>query len=91
VGNVAAAVRCFQDAGLWTIGLDVGGESTIYDSPLPPRCLLVVGGEGKGLARTTAAACDEMLRIPIRGRSGSLNASVALSIAMFEWARVNVS
>lgn len=86
-GNVAAAVRTFQEAGFWTVGLDAAAEKSIYDAPLPERTLLVVGGEGKGLSRTTEAACDETMRIPIRGHTGSLNASVALSLAMFEWSR----
>jgi 23S rRNA (guanosine2251-2'-O)-methyltransferase len=89
VGNVAAATREFQDAGLWTVGLDEAAARTIYSAPLPPRTLLVVGGEGKGLGRTTITACDETLRIPIKKETGSLNASIALSVAMFEWLRVN--
>lgn len=89
VGNVANAVRTMQDAGLWCVGLDAGSERTIYSSELPLRTLLVVGAEGKGLTKTTEAACDELLSIPITGGSGSLNASVALGVAMFEWARQN--
>lgn len=89
VGNTAAAVREFQEAGLWTVGLDAEARTTIYDAPLPARTLLVVGAEGKGLTRTTADACDEVMRIPIGGGVGSLNASIALAVAMFEWARTN--
>jgi 23S rRNA (guanosine2251-2'-O)-methyltransferase len=89
VGNVANAVRDIKDFGLWAIGLDEHAGSSIYDSPLPARCLFVVGSEGRGMSRTAASACDEMLRIPMEGRTGSLNASVALSICMFEWYRIN--
>jgi 23S rRNA (guanosine2251-2'-O)-methyltransferase len=89
VGNVAAAVNEMKNAGLWVVGLDAGAEKSIYFAPLPARILIVAGGEGKGLGRTTSAACDEILSIPIRGKSGSLNASVALGVAMFEWARIN--
>jgi 23S rRNA (guanosine2251-2'-O)-methyltransferase len=88
-GNVASAVRELQEAGLWTVGLDTGGKKTIYSDPLPKRILFVVGGEGKGIGRTTASACDEILSIPTSGGVGSLNASVALALAMFEWSRVN--
>lgn len=90
VGNVANAVRDLQEeANLWTIGLSAEAEKSIYDEPLPARTLLVVGGEGKGLTKTTEAACDELMRIPIEGETGSLNASVALAVSMFEWARAN--
>lgn len=90
VGNVANAVRDLQEgANLWTIGLSADAAKSIYDEPLPARALLVVGGEGKGLTKTTETACDELMRIPIEGETGSLNASVALAVAMFEWGRVN--
>ena len=89
VGNTAAAVRDFQEAGLWTVGLDAEASTTIYDALLPARTLLVVGAEGKGLTKTTADACDEVMRIPIGGGVGSLNASAALAVAMFEWSRTN--
>lgn len=89
VGNVANAVRAIQDAGLWCIGLDADAKNTIYSSKLPARTLIVVGAEGKGLTRTTETACDELLSIPITGGAGSLNASVALGVAMFEWSRQN--
>jgi 23S rRNA (guanosine2251-2'-O)-methyltransferase len=85
VGNVANAVRETQEAGLWCIGLDAGAERSIYSAGIPARALLVVGAEGRGLTKTTASACDELLRIPIKGGAGSLNASVALGVAMFEW------
>lgn len=89
VGNTASAVREFQEAGLWTVALDAGAAKSIYDAPLSPRTLFVVGSEGKGIGRAVASACDETLCIPIAGGTGSLNASVALAVAMFEWFRLN--
>jgi 23S rRNA (guanosine2251-2'-O)-methyltransferase len=89
VGNVATAANELKEAGLWVIGLDSSAKTSIYSQPLPDRTLFVVGGEGKGLGRTTTDACDETLRIPISGSTGSLNASVALAVAMFEWFRVH--
>jgi 23S rRNA (guanosine2251-2'-O)-methyltransferase len=89
VGNTASTVTEFQEAGLWTVALDAGEKRSIYDAALPPRTLFVVGAEGKGVGRATAKACDETLGIPIAGGTGSLNASVALAVAMFEWFRLN--
>jgi 23S rRNA (guanosine2251-2'-O)-methyltransferase len=88
-GNVAAAVRDIQGAGLWVVGLDEDAGGSIYDAPLPARCLFVVGSEGDGLARTVRKACDEIMGIPMVGRTGSLNVSAAAAICMFEWLRVN--
>jgi 23S rRNA (guanosine2251-2'-O)-methyltransferase len=89
VGNIGNVVRKAEEAGFWTIGLDAEARTAIYDSPLPVRCIFVVGGEGAGLSRTTAKACDELLSIPMMGGTGSLNASVALSVCMFEWLRIH--
>jgi 23S rRNA (guanosine2251-2'-O)-methyltransferase len=43
-----------------------------------------VGGEGKGLARLTRDKCDFLVRIPMSGEIGSLNASVACGMALSE-------
>ena len=48
---------------------------------------LVVGAEGDGLSRLVGERCDQRLRIPIQGGVGSLNASVAAALGMFEWRR----
>ncbi len=47
------------------------------------RLGLAVGSEGMGLGRLVAAACDELARLPMRGRVESLNASVAASLAIY--------
>ena len=57
----------------------LGGN--ISDSPH------VFAADGEGLARLVAQRCDTLLRIPITGKTGSLNAGVAAALGMFEWAR----
>ncbi len=57
-----------------TIAEAAGGETS--------RVALVVGAEGPGLARSTIAACDAAVRIPITRGVDSLNAAVATSIAL---------
>jgi 23S rRNA (guanosine2251-2'-O)-methyltransferase len=47
---------------------------------------LIVGNEGSGMRRLVAESCDMLLRLPMRGRVGSLNAAVAGSVALyFAW------
>ena len=48
-----------------------------------------MGAEGEGLGTAVSKACDELRSIPMKGGTGSLNASVAAALAMFEWARSN--
>jgi 23S rRNA (guanosine2251-2'-O)-methyltransferase len=47
----------------------------------------VVGSEGRGLSKTAKKACDELAKIPMAGKTGSLNAAVAASIGIYEWRR----
>jgi 23S rRNA (guanosine2251-2'-O)-methyltransferase len=50
-------------------------------------CVLVVGAEGQGLARLTRERCDALVKLPMRGHVGSLNASVAAGVALYELLR----
>lgn len=88
VTNVAKTIEeITRDYDFWSLGLDHKASQTIWQSPPPERCLLVVGGEGEGLGTLVSSRCDERRRIPMRGQTGSLNASVAASVGMFEWFR----
>ncbi|MCX7829158.1 MAG: 23S rRNA (guanosine(2251)-2'-O)-methyltransferase RlmB [Thermanaerothrix sp.] len=88
IGNVSQAIRDIKDRlGLWVIGIEANGERSIFEAAMPRRIALVVGSEGKGLGRVVASSCDEVLRIPMLGRTGSLNVSVAAALAMYEWFR----
>jgi 23S rRNA (guanosine2251-2'-O)-methyltransferase len=85
VGGVPAALEQARRRGIWTVGLDADGDASIFqlaiaDSPL----MLVLGAEGRGLARLTRARCDVLAQIPMRGRTASLNVSVAAAVACFE-------
>ena len=87
VVNIVRTIEQLQAAGFWTVGLEGGAEANLWDDKLPPRTALVVGAEGEGLSRLVAQTCDQLLRIPIGGGVGSLNASVAAALGMFEWRR----
>ena len=56
-------------------------------SPLTDRTILIFVSESEGVSRLVLETCDEIVRIPMTGGTGSLNASVAAALGMFEWAR----
>ena len=87
VGNVSQTIKMLQEADFWVTGLAMEGRDTLFRGDLPPRSAIVVGAEGEGLGNAVAKACDDIRFIPMQGTTGSLNASVAASIAMFEWTR----
>ncbi len=75
-------------AGVWSVGLDSNGESDVHDlSVADGPVALVVGAEGRGLARLTRERCDLVASIPLHGRLESLNASAAAAVALHAVAR----
>jgi 23S rRNA (guanosine2251-2'-O)-methyltransferase len=87
VPSLPDALKRLHAKGLGVIGLDAGAKNALYDVLLTRPVVLVVGAEGKGLRKTVRAACDELARLPMRGPVASLNASVALAIALYETLR----
>jgi 23S rRNA (guanosine2251-2'-O)-methyltransferase len=88
VAGLPAALADCKQAGVWTVGLDMDGDTDIHDLTVADQPLvLVFGAEGKGLSRLTKQRCDVLARIPQYGNVASLNVSAAGAIACFEVAR----
>ena len=88
VGNLSRAIEEGQQAGVWIVGLDGEAKNNVWTSDLmAPPVGLVLGAEDRGISKSVREHCDELVRIPQRGRIGSLNVAVAGAIAMFEIAR----
>ncbi len=88
VVNVSRAIEFLKERNFWVVGLDHRTDETVWSSPLPDRLVLVVGSEGEGISPLTAKKCDKLVKIPMAGRTGNLNASVAAAVGMFEWVRL---
>ena len=89
VVSLNRAVEQLQEAGYWVYALEAGGES-IYEKDLTGKVALIVGGEDSGVKRLTREKCDGVLSIPLFGKVNSLNASVALGIAVYEVVRARL-
>lgn len=86
VANIPRALGRLKDAGFTVVGLDEAATTSVFEEACPPgRVALVLGSEGKGMARLTREACDLLVSLPMRGRVGSLNASAALAAALFAY------
>ena len=85
VTNVVQAMDRLKAANVWVVGLEDVPEAQLYHrADLNIPLALVVGSEGGGMRRLVRERCDFLIRLPMRGRIGSLNASVAGSIALYE-------
>ena len=87
VVNLSRAIEQLRDAGLWIVGLDGEGSHLHTDVDLQVPVALVVGSEGSGISRLVREKCDFIVALPMAGKVGSLNASVAASIVLYEAVR----
>ena len=84
VTNITESIKKLKKYGLWIYGLDMAGESNIYDTKLEGSIGIVVGNEGEGISRLVKENCDVLMKIPMTGKINSLNASVSAAISIYE-------
>ena len=88
VTGIPKALGELAEHGIWSVGLDVAADTTVYDMKVADGPIaLVLGAEGKGLSRLARERCDLVVTIPILGVLDSLNVSAAAAVACFEVAR----
>jgi len=88
VTNLVRILEELKSKGIWIVGLeDTPGSSPYHQVDLNRPLALLIGAEGAGISRLARETCDLMIRLPMRGRVQSLNASVAGGIALYAaWA-----
>ncbi|MFJ7748097.1 23S rRNA (guanosine(2251)-2'-O)-methyltransferase RlmB [Peribacillus sp. NPDC097295] len=84
VTNLARAVEELKERGVWIVGTDAKGSDDYRNMDGKMPIGLVIGSEGKGMARLMKEKCDFLIRLPMVGKVTSLNASVAASLLMYE-------
>ena len=87
VVNLNRALDSLKDEGYRVIGLAGEGSVALSEADLDGPLVVVTGSEGDGLSMLTRKHCDQLVRIPIRGATPSLNASVATAMVLYEVAR----
>ena len=83
VVNLNRALEELKNNGFLTIGLSGEGQMPISKFNEKVPLVLVIGAEDKGISLLTQKKCDYLLRIPLKGKTPSLNASVAAAISIF--------
>ncbi len=83
VVNLNTAIKQLKEAGFWIYGTTMDGEA-ISKTKLTGAIGLVIGSEGKGLSQSITKSCDFLVSIPMKGKTPSLNASVATAICLYE-------
>ena len=84
VDDLPGTLADLRARGLRILGAEADAALTARQTDMRGPIAIVVGSEGQGLGPAVRRRCDAFLRIPMRGRVGSLNAAVAGSILLFE-------
>ncbi len=82
--NLAQSIATLKTSGVWVVGLEGSSDANLpnqirLDGPIA----LVVGNEGDGMRPLVRDSCDFLMRLPMQGCVGSLNAAVAGSVALY--------
>ena len=88
--NLEAAVNELKMAGYQILGLDADTETNLADFKFSDNAVIAVGGEDVGLPPFIKKQCDAVLRIPMKPEAHSYNASVALSLGLYEYSRLRI-
>jgi 23S rRNA (guanosine2251-2'-O)-methyltransferase len=92
VGGLPTALQQLSKLGVWVVGLDAGGSTSLWELPAADGPIaLVLGAEGAGLSRLVRQRCDAIASIPLRGALDSLNVAAAGALACFEVARARTA
>ncbi|MEA2256294.1 MAG: rRNA (guanosine2251-2-O)-methyltransferase [Solirubrobacteraceae bacterium] len=83
VRNLADFLAAAKAAGSWCYGAAAEGAVPYTEPDYRGGCVLVIGAEGRGLRPRVAAACDQLVALPLRGRVQSLNASAAAAALLY--------
>ena len=83
VVNLNRALDELKKNGFLVIGLSGDSKLSISRFKEKTPMVVIVGSEDKGISLLTQKKCDYILRIPIKGKTSSLNASVAAAISLF--------
>ena len=84
VTNISDAIEDLKRAGLWICETDINAEKYYYNQDLTGPLGIVIGNEGKGISTKVKKNCDFNVKIPMKGKIKSLNASVSTGIIVYE-------
>ena len=83
VNNITDTISKLKDKGVWICGTAIDADKFYYDQNLTGPLAIVIGNEGKGISDLVKRNCDFLVKIPMKGKVTSLNASVSTGIIVY--------
>jgi len=87
VPRISTILPQCKQAGFRIVGTAVPATAPYDQVSYAGPTIIVIGSEGEGLHQRVLDQCDDVVEIPMQGKVGSLNASVAAGIVLFEVVR----
>ena len=84
VTNITDSIEKLKEHGLWICGTDISTDTYYYNQDLTGPLGIVIGNEGTGMSDRVKKSCDFLVKIPMKGKVTSLNASVSAGIVIYE-------
>jgi len=84
VNNINETIKYLKEEGLWICGTDGDAKDYYYNQNLKGPMAIIIGSEGFGMSRLVKENCDFLVKIPMKGKITSLNASVSAGIVIYE-------
>lgn len=86
VTNLTMTIESLKAKNIWVVAADADAPAADTIN-MAGATALVIGAEGEGISRLVLEACDLKASIPMKGKTGSLNAAVAAAVLMYEKVR----
>lgn len=84
VNNLNETIKYLKDNDIWVCGTDMDAKNYYYNEKFDGPIAIVIGSEGFGMSRLVKENCDFLVKIPMKGKITSLNASVSAGIVIYE-------
>ena len=84
VNNLNETIKYLKENDVWICGTDGEAKDYYYSQNLKGALAIVIGSEGFGMSRLVKENCDFLVKIPMKGKITSLNASVSAGIVIYE-------
>jgi 23S rRNA (guanosine2251-2'-O)-methyltransferase len=82
--DLRKTLQFLRESGIRVIACTEKTDSSIYECTLNGPVALILGSEEDGISDVLLRDADELARIPMKGKIGSLNVSVAAGVAIYE-------
>jgi 23S rRNA (guanosine2251-2'-O)-methyltransferase len=85
--NLKVVIDYLHDSGFRIIGCSEKAAGSLFDFEFNSPVCIIMGSESDGISPEYLKRCDDLVKIPMDGKTASLNVSVASGIVMYEITR----